>query len=527
MKSQNSGELTRRTLFQVGAAAAAGLSATGKASAAALPTRGKGPNVYERIGVKPFINCTSSRTMNGGSAAVPEVAEAIYEASFYHVNLQELLGKACPYLAELMGVPAVAVASGAAGCLTSATLAAMAGGDPEALQQLPSTDGLKDEVVCIGWARSIYDHAIRMTGAKMIEVHTPEDLAQAFGPKTFLAFSGHESHYPGSKLPLAQFIEAAHAHGVPVLIDAAAELPLLPDPYMEAGADMVAYSGGKSLKGPQSGGLLLCSRPELARAAFIGAAPHHTYARPMKVSKEEVMGLIAAVEDLVRTRDVKAEYAEYTRWFEHIIARITQVDGVKAWVIPEPRPGYYPVMQVEWDQSKIGLVAREVGEQLLDGEPRIMTHAYPKELDPTSMETNNFLIRPMAMYADEYRIVAERLYQVLRDAPGPKAPPKLEKPAADLSGRWEVTVTYVAREATHTLYLDQDGTALRGLHKGRITEGDIQGTIAGSKVKFESRGKYEGADLRYYFEGELRGNTLSGRLGLGEYSEGTWSAKRA
>jgi|GEM_PF-132707 len=519
-------ELTRRTLFQAGGAAALAAAAAGRADAATLPMRGKGTNVYERIGVRPFINCTSSRTMNGGSAAVPQVAEAIYEASYYHVNMQELLTKACAHLADLLQVPAVAIASGAAGALTSATLAAMAGGDIEALQQLPNTDGLKDEVVCIGWARSIYDHAIRMTGAKMIEVHTPEDLEGAFGPKTFMAFTGHESHYPGSKLPMTELVKAAHAHGVPVLVDAAAELPLLPDPYMEAGADMVAYSGGKSLKGPQTGGLLLCSRKDLADAAYVGAAPHHTYARPMKVAKEEVMGLIAAVEDLVETRDIQAEYAQYTRWFEHIIARITQVDGVKGRVIPEPRPGYYPVMEVEWDRSKIGLVAREVGEQLLNGEPRIMTHAYPKELDPTSMETNNFLIRPMAMYDDEYKVVAERLYEVLRDAPGPKAPIKHEKPAADLSGRWEVTLHYIARDAKHTLYLDQEGTALKGLHKGRIAEGNIEGTIAGRRVVFESRGQYEGAAMRYFFEGEFHGDTMGGRLGLGEYSEGTWSAKR-
>src|SRR5690606_35662675 len=113
---------------------------------------------------------------------------------------------------------------------------------------------------------------------------------------------------------------------------------------------------------------------------------------------------------------------------------------------------------------------------------------------------------PMAMYDGEHQIVAERLHEVLRNAPGPTAPPKPEKPAADVSGRWEVTISYTARQARHTLYLDQDGTELRGLHKGRIAEGDVKGSISGSRVVFESRGRYEGADLRYFFEGELRGD---------------------
>ena len=179
------------------------------------------------------------------------------------------------------------------------------------------------------WSRSIYDHAVRMTGAKMVNIETPEDLDKAFGPQTFMAFAGKEVHYPDSRISLEMLATAAHAHGVPVLVDAAAELPLVPDPYLAAGADLIAYSGGKSLKGPQSAGLLL-GHKDLITAAFTASAPHHTFARPMKVSKEEILGTLAAVEALVTTRDIDAEWEQYRSWYRHIRDRITAVEGVQA-----------------------------------------------------------------------------------------------------------------------------------------------------------------------------------------------------
>jgi len=518
---------SRRDVFQAGTVvAAASFLSTTATAAARLPTRGKGPNVYERIGVKPFINCTSTRTMNGGSAALPEVAEAVYEASFYHVNMQELLEKAGPHIAGLLKVPAAMISTGAAGALTCGTLACMAGGDIETLQQLPNTEGIRDEVVAVGYSRSIYDHAIRMTGAKMVNVYRPEDLKRAFGPQTFMAFAGQQIQDPKSPIFLEEFVKAAHDHGVAVLVDAAAELPLVPDPFLSRGVDMVAYSGGKSLKGPQTSGLLLCNSKDLAEAAYIGSAPHHTYARPLKVSKEEVMGLIAAVESLVSNRNVADENGMFKQWFQYIIARITQVPGVEARIIEAPRPGYYPTLHVQWDMNKIGLVAREVGEQMLNGEPRIMTHGFPKELDPTSAETNNFLIRPMAMYRDDYKVVAERLYEVFSSAPGPKPEKRLAAPAGSLDGHWEVEITFVASKSKHTMYLQNTGNEIRGLHRGRITQGKVKGEIDGDHVYFESRGKYEAAAMRYFFEGTLRGDEMSGELGLGEYGEGRWQARR-
>ena len=491
-----------------------------------LPIRGKGPKVYERLGVTPFINGTSTRTMNGGSMMLPEVIEAIYEASFYQVNLDELLPRASARLAELLQAPGVVVASGAAGAMTLATLACMAGGDFEVLQQLPNTDGLKNEVVAHRPSRSIYDHAIRMTGARMINVERPEDLSRAFGSRTCLAYAGVLIQAPESLVSLDAFVAAAHAHDVPVLIDAATDLPLSPDPYLRRGVDFVAYSGGKSLKGPQSAGLLVCSRKDLAQAACVAGAPYHTFARPLKVSKEEVIGLVAAVEALGTTRNISAEYDEYRRWYRHIIAQITKVPGVSARIIEPSWAGEYPVMSVTWDQRKIGWVAREIGEQLLGGKPRIMTHAFPKELDPTSMETNEFLIRPMALQAGEYRVVAQRLYELFKHAPGPKPPRQPAAPAGRIAGRWDVEVTFAASRARHRLELRAAANAISGVHHSRLAEGKVAGEIDGDTAVFESRGMYEAADIRYYFKGKLQGDKMSGELVLGEYGRAKWTAQR-
>lgn len=528
MKPTNTCIFNRRDVFRAGAFfGGASFVSTTAAAAPRLPQRGKGPSIYERVGVRPFINCTSDRTINGGAEALPEVIRAIEGSSHYHANLDELMQAVGPRIAELLQAPAAMVSSGCAGALTCATLACMSGGDVETLQQVPNTDGIRDEVVVPRWSRSIYDHAVRMTGAKMINIETPEDLEKAFGPPTFMVFAGKQVHYPDSEIPLEMLAKAAHRHGVPVLVDAAAELPLVPDPYLAAGADMVAYSGGKALKGPQSAGLLLGPK-DLITAAFTASAPHHTFARPMKVSKEEILGTLAAVEALVTTRDIEAEWEQYRSWYGHIRDRITTVKGVRARIVESPRASHYPVLRVEWDMNQIGVVAREIGEELLNGQPRIMSHAFPKELDPSMMETNTFDIRPMALYPDDYRIVTERLYQAFRNAPkGPRPEPRHAPPAADVNGRWNIDIEFVAGKASHTMYLQAKGDRLEGLHRGRITEGRIEGHIDGDRVKFESRGKYEAADMRYFFDGRIRSGEIAGELGLGEYGKARWKARRA
>ena len=290
-KKLKSAALNRREMFLAGGFAAGLLGPRSASAAARLPMRAGGPEVYSNFGVRPFINCTSTYTINGGSAMLPGVIEVMNSASYYPVNLDELMEGAGKRLAELLQVESAMVSSGTAGSMTCATLACVAGGDPEKMQQLPDTTGLKGEVIVPRWSRSVYDHAVRSTGVKMIEVETLEDLERAFSPRTAMATGQINLAAEGNPFTLEQYVAAAHKRGVPVAMDCADRLPLVPNPYISRGVDLVAYSGGKIIRGPQTAGMLL-GRKDLIAAAFMNSAPHHAFARAMKVSKEEVVGMV-------------------------------------------------------------------------------------------------------------------------------------------------------------------------------------------------------------------------------------------
>jgi L-seryl-tRNA(Ser) seleniumtransferase len=515
-----SAPLSRRSLFSSTLLARLAALFGGPAAAATLPPRGAGPEVYQRLGVEPFINCTSTYTINGGSRQLPEVIAAVERASHYHVNIDELMAKAGPRLAELLGGPAAMVSSGAAGAVTCGTAACVAGGDPEKMQQLPDTSGMKSECVVPEWSRSYYDHAVRAVGVKMIEVGTLEELERALGPRTALAH-GQANMLAGSNpFTLRQYVEACHRHGVPVQIDAAADLPLKPNPYLAAGVDLLAYSGGKILRGPQTSGILL-GRPDLIRAAYQVSSPHITYGRSVKVSKEEIVGLVVAVESLFSTRSREAEDREWLGWFQEIKARIEQVPGVTARIEMPKEQSYYPVLHIDWDTQRIGFTNAEFGRRMLAGRPRIMTHAED--------EGHGFVLRPAAMYPGEHRIVSERLYEEFRNAPAPKPKPALVAPLANLTGRWEIEITFAASSTTWHVYLDHDGTELGGVYRSPVVpEGSVKGQISGDRVEIHSHGRHEGMAFHYVFTGVLTSKQqMEGEVALGwEDGSTRWKARR-
>ncbi len=526
MKSKKTEKLplNRRDVFRAGvlAGAATWLAPTSARAAARLPVRAGGHEVYSSLGVKPFINCTSTYTINGGSAMLPEVIEAMSHASFYPVNLDELMEGAGKRIAELLQVEAAMVSSGAAGAMTCATLACVAGGDPEKMQQLPDTTGIKGEVMVPRWSRSIYDHAVRSTGVKMIEVETLKDLEEAFTPRIAMATGQINLAGDGNPFTLEQYVAIAHKHGVPVVMDCADRLPLVPNPYISRGVDLVAYSGGKIIRGPQTAGMLL-GRKDLIAAAFMNSAPHHAFARAMKVSKEEIVGLVKAIELLragKRNRD--AEDAEWRSWFRHIGDTLSKVPGVSSQIIESKDRAYYPTMKVIWDSNKIGLTAGEIGKMLLEGEPRIMTHAGLSE----STEATEMLLRPAAMWPGEYKLVAERLHEILSKAPGPRRKPEYAPPAGEVSGLWEARLEFNVGSARHTFYLDPKGNTLSGQYAGRHVKGPLKGHIDGDKIVFSSGGRIEGASLRYTYKGTFDGKQMSGTVELGEYGTARFSATR-
>lgn len=506
--------LSRRDVFKRGGATAAGLVTGGLAGAAAATM--PGPDVYTRIGVKPFINCTATLTINGGSQMLPEVISTIEQASHYHVNLDELMDKVSPRLAELLQVDWGIVTAGTAAALTHATAGVLVGTDPEKIQRLPNLAGLKDEVIMPRESRNAYDHAIRTLGVKIVEVNSPAELQAAIGPHTAM-IEVLGNYFGGAKLDLKDVAPIARKAGIPILVDAAADYLMVPNPYLAQGADLVAYSGGKIIRGPQSAGMLV-GRKDLVRAAWANSAPHHSFGRALKVSKENIVAMLRAVETW-HTRDIQTDFREWEGWYAEMIGQLTKVAGVRAQVQPPLRGGPFPTLNVSWDPRQVGINAGEVGRLLLDGEPRIMTHA--------EGEGHSFLIRPVALKPGEHTIVARRLSEVLSAAPRARTDkPKRATPVGDISGVWDVDVEYEVGSARHKLFLNANGNHVTGSHEGWAYQGDLAGEVDGNDVKLRSSLPADGNRLSYTFTGTLSGSAMSGTVEIGEYGRGRWRARR-
>jgi L-seryl-tRNA(Ser) seleniumtransferase len=506
---------SRRSLLCSSPVIAALLADASAVPTEAAPSVNPSPDVYTRIGAKPFINCTATITINGGSRLLPEVIEAVEQASHFHVNLDHLMEAAGKRISELLKVPWAMVSSGAAAAMTHATAAIVAGADPERLQQLPDLTGLKNEVIMPKTSRNQYDHAVRMVGLKTIEVDSVDELVTAINHNTALVMV-LGNRFEKVRCGLDEVTPVANKANVPVLVDAAADYLMIPNPYLEAGADLVCYSGGKILRGPQTAGLLL-GREDFVRAAFAHSAPHHAFGRPMKVSKEEIVGMVAAVNVWVNKRDIEAEYREWKSWYEHVTNVITTVKGVTTEIAGPTRGGPFPTMNISWDPGRIGLTAGELNARLLNGNPPIATHA--------AGDGHEFRFRPVAMKPGEYKIVAERLHEVFRNAPKPR-PRKFAKPKSNISGRWDVDVRFTVGQAQHHLFLEARGNDLVGTHVGAVTRGSVRGTIDGDRVRFRSVLPIEGSNLSYTFTGRVQGDRMEGDLDLGEYPSAKWSAAR-
>lgn len=475
------------------------------------------PDVYTALGVEPFINATATLTINGGSRLLPEVIAAIEQASHFHVNMDELMAKASERLASLLQVESGIVTAGAAAALSHATAACIAGSDPEKMQQLPDLRGLKNQVIFPKESRNQYDHATRALGVEIVEVSSAAELEAAIGPRTAMIQVLGE-HFGGARFGLEQVAPIARKAGIPILVDAAADYLIVPNPYIAKGATLVAYSGGKIIRGPSTAGLLI-GRKDLVQAAWINSAPHHAFGRAMKVSKEEIVGMVVAVESFVKRRNLEAEFKEWEGWYRHIASKLEPIAGVKTKINGPARGGPFPTLSVSWDTAVIGYTAGEIGRLLSTGKPRIMTHA--------SGEGNTFLIRPVALRPDDHKIIAERLAEVFRGAPRGVAATTPTAPTVDLSGRWDVQIQYQLGTAKHKLFLTARRNKVSGTHIGWANEGAVRGEIDGSRVSLRSALAASGQSLPYHFKGKVEGDSMSGEVELGEYGKATWTATRA
>src|SRR5262245_48726471 len=310
--------LNRRSVMMTGVGSIVG-SAIASQTAAATAADRSSDNVYERLGVRTVINAVGTLTVLGGSLMPDEVKQAMEQASRSFVPIHELQAAVGRRLAELTGVEAAIVTAGASAALCLATCAVTAGSDAKKIDQLPDLTGMKSEIIIQKADRNPFDHAFRMVGVKLIEVETPADVRRAINDRT-AAVAYVQAHYSlHHQIELPQMVELAHAAGLPVIMDAAAELPPAENlsNFTKQGADLVAFSGGKQLRGPQCSGLLL-GRKDLVAAAYANSSPNNHFARIAKVGKEEIVGLLVAVE-----RYLKLDHAQVLSWRPEMINRVT------------------------------------------------------------------------------------------------------------------------------------------------------------------------------------------------------------
>ena len=522
----NSQKLDRRELFRRWSLLTLPALLPGKSAvaSAAAQSASIGADIYRSIGVRPLVNARGTFTIISGSLMLPEVRAAMTAAAQQYVHLDELAEAVGARLAELTKAEWGMVSSGCAAGLTHATAACVAGGNPDLHVRIPNLTGFaKDEVIIPKHSRNVYDAAVRAVGVRVVEVQTAEELEAALGPRTAMIYILAGPQVDESPLNTRAIAQIAKPKGVPILVDAAAEILTVPNVHLENGATLVGYSGGKCLRGPQSAGLLL-GRKDLVRAAWIHSAPHHGFARSMKVGKEEAMGMLMAVEMWLK-RDHQAEWNQWVAWLEHISKRVSAIDGVNTTVVqPAGLSNRAPTLQIRWDRNQIGVSGRTVYRQLLDTDPRIVT---PGGRDRENSSESSISIMPYMMSPGDDKVVADKLYALLSKPPAREAAEQSPSPSADLSGQWDVRIDYAAGSSSHKLHLRQQGNRIDGTHQGDFVSRDLTGSIEGDRIQMRSTYAEEHGDaLSYSFSGKVSGDEISGTLDMGEYLLAAWTARR-
>jgi D-glucosaminate-6-phosphate ammonia-lyase len=485
-------------------------------------------NPYLALGVRPFINCCSVRTMHGGSLMLRQVRAAMDRASSQFVNLDELMEAAGRRLAELTDAEWGIVTCGSAAAVALASAACIAGNDPVRMLRLPFTDGWVNRVILPRNQRFAYDQAIRMVGAHIVEIDSIADLEAALAePVAMVAILG--TNEENSRVRLEEIAARVKPLGIPILVDAASEHLQRPSPWLVRGADMVIYSGGKFLRGPQTSGLLLGNK-NLVHAAWRNASPHQAFGRPMKVSKEDVIGVLTAVEYWLEERD---ETAELQRWhddLQEIVRRVAEVPGVSSDVIEPSGVVRVPALRVRW--NGIALDGMDLRTHLLEGTPRIM-------IDDTAATANSVVIDPFQFQPGEAAEVGKAIAAALAAA-RLLEPTKEPPPVIDLSGEWSLRVQFLHGQRLHRLRLRQQGSHLTGSQESEQFAGTVVGRLTARNIVMEFEARHEGSAIAYRFEGSVNADSMTGEVLLGsatdshrgpvnlsQFGKGQWQAERA
>jgi uncharacterized pyridoxal phosphate-dependent enzyme len=418
-------QINRRKLLREGTQAmlAGGVALSGMAiPKAQARAKASSPAVdyYQKLGVTPLINAAGTYTVLSASTMPDEVQAAIALAGKHPVNLNELLDASGAYLAKQLRCEAALVTSGAAAALVVGTAACVTLGNETPILNIP-TDmaGLKNEVIVQKTHRYGYDHALRNCGIRFVEVETLEQYEQAFNDRTVMA---HFFNAGVGKISREDWVRVAHQHGVPCFNDAAADVPPISNlwNYTQMGFDLVTFSGGKGLRGPQCTGLLL-GRKDLIEAAKKNNSPNsNTIGRGMKVAKEEIVGLVAAVDWFLKQDDAAME-TEYRHRADGIAKSLRSIPTVQTQIFVPEVANHIPHLLITYDQNRIKIAGTEVMQKLRGGTPRI-------ELNPSTGGApasaglpggpNTIVVGVWMLQPGEDAVVAKRLREVLQAAVG-------------------------------------------------------------------------------------------------------------
>jgi L-seryl-tRNA(Ser) seleniumtransferase len=393
----------RRSFLQT----AAGLPLIGSLISSVAAARTPKRDYFRELGVRTFINAAGTYTVLTASLMPPEVKEAWEYASRKYCSLIELHDAVGRRIAELIGCEAAMVTAGAASALTLGTAACITGTNPDFIRRLPDTTGMKNEVIIQKSHRFGYDHAVRNCGVRLIEVETVEELERAINERTAMMLFLNANE-PVGKIKAAEFAQLGRKHNIPTFNDCAADVPPVENlsKYLKMGFDLVTFSGGKGLRGPQSAGLLL-GRKDLIEAARLNASPYaDTIGRGMKVNKEEILAMMVAVESYLK-RDHAADWREWERRVKLIADYVSSVPGVTTEVWVPEIANHVPHLRIRWDPQRVKISVPEVVKRLREGEPSI-------EVVPGSRD--QLVVGVWMMEPGEDRIVGRRIREILRSA---------------------------------------------------------------------------------------------------------------
>ena len=370
---------------------------------------GQSGNPYEELGVKTVINCEGTMTVLGGSILRPELEAVMGQAGRHFVRIADLEAAAGKRIAEMLKLPegyTALVTSGAAAAIESGLAGILTGDNEQFIKQIPDLTGMKSEVIIQKSHRNPFDHQLRNTGIKLVVIESRDELRQAVNDRTAMMHFSNFANAEG-QIKVDEWVKLATEYKIPCMNDAAADTPPVSHlwDYANMGYDLITFSGGKAMRGPQCAGLLI-GKKELVANAFLNNSPHEdTIGRSQKVGKEEIVGMVKALE-LYLNEDHEALWKEWQDQLEYISRQITRVDGVSTSFFVPDIANHVPHMSITWDSSRIALTTKEVSKLLADSTPSIIMGG--GEGRP-GLAMNSFMLQP-----GENKIVAEQLTRIFR-----------------------------------------------------------------------------------------------------------------